>query len=63
MQETEDEVGQLSAALNDMSESLQRQVRVAERISEGDLDLEVRLSSPHDTLGKSLEKWSVTSTN
>ncbi|MBC3372369.1 methyl-accepting chemotaxis protein [Pseudomonas sp. SWRI92] len=56
VQETEDEVGQLSAALNDMSESLQRQVRVAERISEGDLDLEVRLSSPHDTLGKSLEK-------
>ena len=56
VQQSEDEVGQLSAALNDMSESLQRQVRVAERISEGDLDLEVRLSSPHDTLGKSLEK-------
>lgn len=55
-QKSEDEVGHLSAALNDMSESLQRQVRVAERISEGDLDLEVRLSSPHDTLGKSLEK-------
>ncbi|SFY19675.1 methyl-accepting chemotaxis sensory transducer with Cache sensor [Pseudomonas sp. NFACC49-2] len=56
VQKSEDEVGQLSAALNDMSESLQRQVRVAERISEGDLDLEVRLSSPNDTLGKSLEK-------
>ncbi|ROM76451.1 chemotaxis protein [Pseudomonas brassicacearum] len=56
VQKSEDEVGQLSIALNDMSESLQRQVRVAERISEGDLDLEVRLSSPHDTLGKSLEK-------
>ncbi|MCP1457986.1 methyl-accepting chemotaxis protein [Pseudomonas kilonensis] len=56
VQKSEDEVGQLSAALNDMSESLQRQVRVAERISEGDLDLEVRLSSPYDTLGKSLEK-------
>ena len=56
VQQAEDEVGQLSYALNDMSESLQRQVRVAERISEGDLDLEVRLSSPHDTLGKSLEK-------
>ncbi|EGH49049.1 histidine kinase, HAMP region: chemotaxis sensory transducer, partial [Pseudomonas syringae pv. pisi str. 1704B] len=36
--------------------SLQRQVKVAERISEGDLDLDVRLSSPNDTLGKSLEK-------
>jgi methyl-accepting chemotaxis protein len=56
VQQSEDEVGQLSFALNDMSESLQRQVRVAERISEGDLDLEVRLSSPNDTLGKSLEK-------
>lgn len=56
VQNSEDEVGQLSFALNDMSESLQRQVRVAERISEGDLDLEVRLSSPNDTLGKSLEK-------
>ncbi|MBA1380373.1 methyl-accepting chemotaxis protein [Pseudomonas brassicacearum] len=56
VQQSEDEVGQLSAALNDMSESLQRQVRVAERISEGDLDLQVRLSSPQDTLGKSLEK-------
>lgn len=56
VQQSEDEVGQLAFALNDMSDSLQRQVRVAERISEGDLDLEVRLSSPHDTLGKSLEK-------
>jgi methyl-accepting chemotaxis protein len=56
VQKSEDEVGQLSSALNEMSESLQRQVRVAERISEGDLDLEVRLSSPNDTLGKSLEK-------
>ena len=56
VQKSDDEVGQLSFALNDMSESLQRQVRVAERISEGDLDLEVRLSSPNDTLGKSLEK-------
>jgi len=56
VQKSEDEVGQLSFALNDMSESLQRQVRIAERISEGDLDLEVRLSSPQDALGKSLEQ-------
>nr|WP_095108400.1 methyl-accepting chemotaxis protein [Pseudomonas sp. Irchel 3E20] len=56
VQQSEDEVGQLSLALNDMSESLQRQVRVAERISEGDLDLQVQLSSPQDTLGKALEK-------
>lgn len=56
VQRTEDEVGQLSFALNDMSDSLQRQVKVAELISEGDLDLDVRLSSPDDTLGKSLEK-------
>lgn len=56
VQKSEDEVGQLSFALNEMSDSLQRQVKVAERISEGDLDLEVRLSSPNDTLGKALEK-------
>ncbi|WP_277373958.1 methyl-accepting chemotaxis protein [Pseudomonas sp. AA-38] len=56
VQKTEDEVGQLAYALNDMSDSLQRQVRVAERISEGDLDLQVQLSSPKDTLGMSLEK-------
>lgn len=56
IQRSEDEVGQLSLALNEMSESLQRQVNVAERISEGDLDLEVVLSSPQDTLGKSLAK-------
>jgi len=63
VQQSEDEVGQLSFALNEMSESLQRQVRVAERISEGDLDLEVRLSSPHDTLGKALERMVSTLNN
>jgi len=39
-----------------MSDSLQRQVKVAERISEGDLDLEVTLSSQNDQLGKALQK-------
>ena len=53
---SEDEVGQLSVALNEMSDSLQRQVKVAERISEGDLDLEVTLSSQNDQLGKALQK-------
>ncbi len=60
VQQSEDEVGQLSFALNEMSESLQRQVRVAERISEGDLDLEVKLSSPHDTLARHWRRWSAT---
>ncbi|OEC66676.1 chemotaxis protein [Pseudomonas sp. AP19] len=53
---SEDEVGQLSVALNEMSDSLQRQVKVAERISEGDLDLEVTLSSQNDQLGKALQQ-------
>ncbi len=61
VQKSDDEVGQLSFALNDMSESLQRQVRVAERISEGDLDLEVRCCPPPTTPSANRwKKWSVT---
>jgi methyl-accepting chemotaxis protein len=51
-----DEVGELTQALNDMSDSLQRQVHVAERISAGDLDLDVTLSSERDQLGKALQQ-------
>ncbi|MNF33838.1 Methyl-accepting chemotaxis protein II [compost metagenome] len=54
--QSSDEVGELAQALNDMSDSLQRQVRVAERISTGDLDLEVTLSSERDQLGKALQQ-------
>ena len=55
-QRSVDEVGQLSAALNEMSDSLQRQVQVAEQISEGNLALDVTLSSPQDQLGKALQQ-------
>ncbi|MEI8634371.1 methyl-accepting chemotaxis protein [Vibrio sp. PP-XX7] len=49
-----DEVGQLSSALDNMADSLQKQVIVAERISQGDLAQEVTLASEHDQLGKAL---------
>lgn len=51
-----DEVGQLSHSLDRMAESLQAQARIAERISQGDLDLEVQLSSPQDQLGLALQR-------
>lgn len=53
---SEDEVGQLAAALDDMAESLQKQVNVAESIASGDLTVKVLLASDQDQLGKSLEK-------
>nr|WP_278420475.1 methyl-accepting chemotaxis protein [Stutzerimonas kunmingensis] len=51
-----DEVGQLSASLDRMADSLQEQVHVAERISQGDLAVEVRLASEHDQLGLALRR-------
>lgn len=53
---SEDEVGQLAFALDDMAESLQKQVNVAESIAAGDLTVQVLLASDQDQLGKSLEK-------
>lgn len=53
---SEDEVGQLSQSLDQMAESLQAQAQVAERISQGDLNLEVRLASDHDQLGLALKR-------
>ncbi|WP_432454933.1 methyl-accepting chemotaxis protein [Agarivorans sp. QJM3NY_29] len=49
-----DETGQLSMALDNMADSLQHQVVIAERIAKGDLDLEVTLASEQDQLGKAL---------
>lgn len=54
--QSEDEVGQLAFALDDMAESLQKQVNVAERIAAGDLTVRVVLASEQDQLGKALEK-------
>ncbi len=49
-----DEVGQLSNALDNMADSLQKQVSVAEKISRGDLNLTVELASEQDQLGHAL---------
>ncbi|SHF07958.1 methyl-accepting chemotaxis protein [Vibrio gazogenes] len=49
-----DEVGQLSNALDNMADSLQKQVSVAEQISRGDLNLTVELASEQDQLGHAL---------
>ncbi|WP_280954926.1 methyl-accepting chemotaxis protein [Paludibacterium denitrificans] len=51
-----DEVGKLAFALNSMADSLQEKVRLAEQISEGNLDCSVNLTSPSDQLGKALQK-------
>jgi methyl-accepting chemotaxis protein len=46
-----DEVGKLASALNSMSDSLQEKVNLAEQISQGNLDCNVKLTSPSDQLG------------
>lgn len=51
-----DEIGELSDALDHMAESLQKQVMVAERISQGDLNLDVQLASEQDQLGIALAR-------
>ncbi|WP_417068172.1 methyl-accepting chemotaxis protein [Niveibacterium terrae] len=53
---SDDEVGKLASALNSMADSLQEKVNLAEQISEGNLDCSVKLTSPSDQLGKSLQK-------
>lgn len=52
--ESADEVGQLALALDDMSQSLLTKAKIAERISQGDLDLSVPLNSEQDQLGRAL---------
>ncbi|CAG9295286.1 methyl-accepting chemotaxis protein [Celerinatantimonas diazotrophica] len=51
-----DEVGQLAEALDNMADSLQKHVIVAEQISQGDLNQSVELASEHDQLGKALSE-------
>lgn len=51
-----DEVGLLSSSLDRMAESLEAQAHLAERISQGDLNLEVRLASNQDQLGLALQR-------
>lgn len=54
--QSSDEIGELSKALDQMADSLQGQVTVAERISQGDLDLNVQLASERDQLGLALQR-------
>lgn len=51
-----DEIGQLSHALDEMATSLYNQVKVAEKIAQGDLTVKVNLASSEDQLGHSLSK-------
>lgn len=56
MLKQEDEVGTLAMALNDMVVSLQQKAEITEEISNGNLSLEVSLSSDKDQLGKALQR-------
>jgi methyl-accepting chemotaxis protein len=49
-----DEIGQLGQALDIMATSLQGQAEMADKIAQGDLTVDVKLSSDKDILGKSL---------
>ncbi|KJV24838.1 hypothetical protein VI06_20990 [Aquitalea magnusonii] len=51
-----DEVGKLASALNSMSDSLEEKVNLAEQISQGNLDCNVKLTSQSDQLGRALQK-------
>lgn len=55
---SKDEIGQLSNALDTMADSLQKQVDVAELISNGDLTHDVQLASENDQLGLALHRMS-----
>ncbi|WP_321369282.1 methyl-accepting chemotaxis protein [uncultured Desulfuromusa sp.] len=51
-----DEIGQLSNALDTMSDGLQKTANLADQIAAGNLDVEVRLASDKDQLGQALVK-------
>lgn len=50
-----DEVGQLADALNRMIDSLKYKANLLEKVAEGDLTIDIDLSSEKDVLGKSLQ--------
>ncbi len=54
-----DEIGQLGFALDQMADSLQQQVEVAEEIAKGNLTVDVELASDQDQLGKALSQMVV----
>ncbi|RQW65158.1 methyl-accepting chemotaxis protein [Vibrio viridaestus] len=51
-----DEIGQLSEALDEMAISLQKQVKAAETVAQGDLTIDIELASEQDQLGLALKK-------
>lgn len=51
----QDEVGQLSQALNAMADGLEQKARLAGAIAGGDLTVDVQLASEKDQLGKALQ--------
>ncbi|MDZ4185185.1 MAG: methyl-accepting chemotaxis protein [Desulfuromonadales bacterium] len=51
-----DELGNLTAALDQMADSLKKKADVAEEISTGNLTVQVELSSEKDQLGKALQQ-------
>lgn len=53
---SDDEVGRLGVALNDMAARLQARADIAERISQGDLNLRIDLASDRDQLGMALQR-------
>ena len=55
-QDSQDEVGQMIAALNVMADNLRNTAAMAEKISEGDLTVEPRPLSEKDVLGYALKK-------
>ncbi|MBU1700233.1 MAG: HAMP domain-containing protein [Candidatus Eisenbacteria bacterium] len=52
----DDEVGSLAEAFREMSASLQSKADVARRIAEGDLTVEVPITSARDSLGKAMSE-------
>ncbi|HRB54307.1 MAG TPA: methyl-accepting chemotaxis protein [Bacteroidia bacterium] len=55
-QDTKDEIGMLMGAFNTLIENVKMQVSVAEKISEGDLNVDVKVKSDKDVLNQSFVK-------
>jgi methyl-accepting chemotaxis protein len=51
-----DEVGQLGGALNNMADSLSLKAELAAEIARGNLQIDVNVSSPRDSLGQALQE-------
>ncbi len=51
----DDELGDLSSALDEMAEGMRKRAELVEKVAQGDLTVHVQLSSDKDTLGRALE--------